>query len=229
MALDGPYTVDDLLRMTGYKPRRKPAWLEQLDARPEPAGGGAGQTETQGHGAKGPRRAKSAIRNPRSEMKRALRLLGVDPGTRRVGWGVIERTRDGALRLIHCGCIAPSPKLTLKERLRDIFAELEDVLRRTRPDAAALEETFAGVNMKSAIAMGEGRGIALLCLARAGVEVLELSPRSIKQAVTGTGAAGKARVAAMVAAQLGLSEPPTPEDITDALAAAIALARRVPQ
>jgi crossover junction endodeoxyribonuclease RuvC len=115
----------------------------------------------------------------------------------------------------------------LKERLRDIFAELERVLLRTRPHAAALEETFAGVNMKSAIAMGEGRGIALLCLARAGVEVLELSPRSIKQAVTGSGAAGKARVAAMVAAQLDLKKAPEPEDVTDALAAAIALARRV--
>jgi len=194
MALDGPYTMDDLLRMTGHKAKRKPAWREP----------------------------QSKIENRKSKM----RLLGIDPGTRRVGWGVVERAKDGALKLVNCGCIAPSPKLELKERLRDIFAELEQVLLRMRPHAAALEETFAGVNMKSAIAMGEGRGIALLCLARAGVAVLELSPRSIKQAVTGSGAAGKARVAAMVAAQLGLKKAPEPEDITDALAAAIALARR---
>ncbi|MGD0090964.1 MAG: crossover junction endodeoxyribonuclease RuvC [Planctomycetota bacterium] len=159
--------------------------------------------------------------------KSKIRFLGIDPGTRRVGWGVVAREKDGTLKLVNCGCIAPSPKLALKERLRDIFAELEEVLRRARPDAAALEETFAGVNMKSAIAMGEGRGIALLCLARAGVDVLELSPRSIKHAVTGSGAASKSRVAAMVAAQLSLKEAPEPEDITDALAAAIALARRM--
>jgi len=194
MALNGPYTMDDLLRMTGHKPKRKQARPAQ----------------------------QSKIENRKSKM----RLLGIDPGTRRVGWGVVERAQDGALKLLNCGCIAPASKLGLKERLRDIFAELEQVLLRTRPHVAALEETFAGVNMKSAIAMGEGRGIALLCLARAGVEVLELSPRSIKQAVTGSGAAGKARVAAMVAAQLSLKEAPKPEDITDALAAAIALARR---
>jgi len=81
--------------------------------------------------------------------------------------------------------------------------------------------------MKSAIAMGYGRGIALLSLARANLEVLELSPRSIKQSVTGSGAATKARVAAMVAAQLGLKKAPTPEDVTDALAAAIALSQRI--
>ena len=195
MALDGPYTLNDLLRLTGHKAKRQPAWREP----------------------------QSKIKNQKSK----IRLLGIDPGTRRVGWGVVERDQDGALKLVNCGCIAPSPKLGLKERLRDIFAELEQVLLRMRPHAAALEETFAGVNMKSAIAMGEGRGIALLCLARAGMEVLELSPRSIKQAVAGSGAAGKARVAAMVTAQLGLRKAPEPEDITDALAAAIALARRV--
>jgi len=81
--------------------------------------------------------------------------------------------------------------------------------------------------MKSAIAMGEGRGVALLCLARANLDVLELSPRSIKRSVTGSGAASKAHVASLVCAQLGLKKAPQPEDVTDALAAAIALARKV--
>ena len=92
---------------------------------------------------------------------------------------------------------------------------------------ARLEETFAGVNMKSAIAMGEGRGIALLALARCALQVLELSPRSIKQAVAGSGAATKARVAQMVTARLQLKKAPKSEDVTDALAAALALAQRM--
>lgn len=195
MALDGPYTLDDLLVMTGHKPKRI--------------------------------RLLPLTRNRKPET-RNLRLLGIDPGTRFVGWGLVERSaRDGSLRLIDCGCIAPPANMELKDRLVAIFAELEEIITRLRPDAAALEETFAGVNMKSAIAMGEGRGIALLCLARAKLNILELAPRSIKQAVTGSGAASKPRVAAMVCAQLGLKKAPGPEDVTDALAAAIALARRV--
>lgn len=198
MALDGPYTIDDLLAMTGR--RRKPLPVLLADAPRQPA----------------------ALR------RKTLRLLGIDPGTRCVGWGVIEcRLSDRRLKLLDCGCIRPSLKLDLKERLCEIFSELEEIIQRARPDAAALEETFAGVNMRSAIAMGEGRGIALLALARAKLHVLELAPRSIKHAVTGSGAAGKAHVAALVASQLDLPRPPRPEDITDALAAAIALARRV--
>jgi crossover junction endodeoxyribonuclease RuvC len=196
MALDGPYTLDDLLRMTGKKTAPKGLRLPRVVLRAQTRGG-------------------------------ALRLVGVDPGTRRVGWGVVERVAGNALRLVACGCIAPAAKLPLKDRLRVIFEELEAVLKRTRPDAAALEETFAGVNMKSAIAMGEGRGVALLALARADLDVLELAPRAIKQAVTGTGAAGKTRVAAMVTAHLGLKKTPRPADVTDALAAAITLAQRV--
>jgi len=205
MALDGPYTLDDLLVMTGGSKRKKSAGANVPAVLKIPES-----------------RSRSRPR-PRS---RALRLVGIDPGTRHVGWGVIECAPDSTLKLIDCGCISPSEKLPLKDRLKVIFAGLEDVLRRTKPDAGALEETFAGVNMKSAIAMGEGRGIALLCLARANLEVLELAPRSIKRAVTGSGASGKAHVAALVCAQLGLKRAPEPEDITDALAAAIALARR---
>jgi len=196
MALDGPYTLDDLLVMTGHKPKR---------ARPLPP----------------------LIRHAKTETKN-LRLLGIDPGTRFVGWGIIEKSaRDGSVRLIDCGCISPSTKLELKDRLVEIFAELEEIIVRLKPDAAALEETFAGVNMKSAIAMGEGRGIALLCLARAKLEILEIAPRSIKQAVAGNGGASKFQVASMVCAQLNLKRAPEPEDVTDALAAALALARRV--
>ena len=198
MALDGPYTIDDLLAMTGQKPRKAAPVLR------------AGVVTLPGTRA------------------RNMRLLGIDPGTRCVGWGVVEVcAKSGTLSLFDCGYIAPGNALELRVRLREIFAELEEIITRIRPDAAALEETFAGVNMKSAIAMGEGRGVALLALARADLDVLELSPRSIKKAVTGSGASSKTQVATMVAAQLNIKKAPQPEDVTDALAAAIALARRL--
>ena len=142
------------------------------------------------------------------------------------GWGIVEAS-GSSLRLIDCGVFSASPKLPLSARLEQIFAAYEQLLLMHRPAAAALEETFAGVNPKSAIAMGQGRGVALLALARADVPVLELSPAEIKKAVTGNGAAGKDLVARMVCARLNLKETPRPADATDALAAAIALAHRV--
>ncbi|MFH0939137.1 MAG: crossover junction endodeoxyribonuclease RuvC [Planctomycetota bacterium] len=212
MTLDGPYTLDDLPAMIGHKHAKSRRF--RFDSGKSIITGDSAPLSG----------LKSSVVTRRAS---SLRLLGIDPGTRCVGWGLIEyNVRDQSLHLLNCGCIKPSSKLELKGRLCDIFSELETIIRRGRPDVAALEETFAGSNMKSAIAMGEGRGIALLCLARAKLEVLELSPRSIKQAVTGYGAASKQQVAAMVAAQLNLAKPPEPEDVTDALAAAIALSRR---
>lgn len=155
------------------------------------------------------------------------KLLGIDPGTRNAGWGVIEISGT-SLRLIACGVLKASPKASLAQRLELIFAGYETLLIQHAPAAAALEETFAGVNPKSAIAMGEGRGVALLALSRGNVPVLELSPAEIKKAVTGNGAACKDQVARMVCARLCLAEVPRPADATDALAAAIALAHRIP-
>jgi len=193
MALDGPYTLDDLLVMTGHK-------------------------------------KKKCVEAPvfAGSRSRTMRLIGIDPGTRCVGWGVIElRASDNSLLMVDCGCIRPGDRLEMKDRLCGIFSELEEIIARLKPDAAALEETFAGVDMKAAIAMGQGRGIAMLCLARAKLQILEISPRSIKKAVTGNGGSSKECVARMVCAQLNLKKTPEPEDITDALAAAITLARRV--
>ncbi|MEI6232791.1 MAG: crossover junction endodeoxyribonuclease RuvC [Planctomycetota bacterium] len=202
MALDGPYSIDDLVAMTGGRSKSASKKLDQL----------------------------KHFENVRANLRgtTSVRLIGVDPGTRFVGWGVIDYDlKTSTLKPVDFGCIAPGEKLPLKDRLRGIFEELESILARTKPQFSALEETFAGVNMKSAIAMGYGRGIALLGLARANLDVLELSPRSIKQAVTGSGAAGKARVSMMVMSRLGLTKTPKTEDVTDALAAAIALSQHI--
>jgi len=194
MALDGPYTVEDLLRMTGHRSSKEP----------------------------------SATAVAKRAPAKTQRIIGVDPGTRVVGYGVIEHNPlTNTLKWIAHGTLEPSKTLPLPQRLQCIFEELEEVIARTKPDVAAIEETFAGINMKSAIAMGEGRGVALLALARAKLDIAEISPRSIKKAVTGSGASGKEHVAAMVCATLGLREIPKPEDTTDALACAIALARRM--
>jgi len=202
MALDGPMTLDDLMIMTGGAKKSAHQKLEWL--------------------------ARMATQRLRKDRPSSARLIGIDPGTRFVGWGVLDcDLRSRVLTLVDCGCISPGVKLPLKDRLCGIFEALENIIERTKPGYAALEETFAGVNMKSAIAMGEGRGIALLCLARANLEILEISPRSIKQAVTGSGAAAKGRVALMVASRLGLKKAPEPEDVTDALAAAIALSQHI--
>ena len=156
---------------------------------------------------------------------RPLRLLGIDPGTRLAGWGVVEM-RGSRLVLVACGVLRPTRRVALAERLAQLFAGYEGVLRKYRPRMAALEETFAGRNLRSAIALGEGRGVALLALARAGLEVAEFAPARIKLAVTGRGNASKLLVAKLVCARLGLARPPRPADITDALAAAITLAQR---
>ena len=153
--------------------------------------------------------------------------MGVDPGTVRVGWGVIRKT-GSTLNIVDCGAIQVSAKKSIEFRLAEIYDGLEEVVATHRPVGAALEETFAGKNMKAAISMGQGRGVALLALVRGKVPVLPLSPNEIKKAVTGQGHADKLLVARMVCARLQLKELPQPADATDALAAAIALAHRLP-
>ena len=155
-------------------------------------------------------------------------LLGVDPGTVRVGWGVLKATGT-ALELLDCGAIQTPAKKNIEFRLEKIFEGLEAVIQQYHPIGAALEETFAGQNMKAAISMGQGRGVALLALVRGKVPILPLSPNEIKKAVTGQGHADKQLVARMVCARLKLAEVPEPADITDALAAAIALSHRLPR
>lgn len=162
------------------------------------------------------------LRTP-AEKRGPERLLGIDPGTVAVGWGAIEKDGD-RLRLIDCGVLRAAPRRPLPERLRTIFAGLEEVTARIAPDRAGLEEAFAGVNAKAALSMGEGRGVALLALARAGIPIRSFSPTHVKKAVTGSGGAAKHQVAVMVAAVLNLPEPPRPADVTDALAVALALA-----
>ena len=154
----------------------------------------------------------------------SLRVLGIDPGTRVLGFGLIA-ARGGDMRALEYGVLRGG-RGELPGRLERIFAGLEAVLRRTRPDRIAIERVFIDKDPRAAIALGEGRGVALLAAARCGAEIVEITPAEAKKSVAGHGAATKAQVQRMVQLQLGLARPPAPADASDALALAICAAMR---
>ena len=152
-----------------------------------------------------------------------MRVLGIDCGTERTGYGVIES--DGRThRLIAAGVVRTRPRDPLPRRLLEIARGLRDVVREHSPEAAAVEGVFYAVNVKTALKLAHTRGAALLTLAEAGLECAEYSPLEIKTSVVGYGRADKRQVQLMVASLLGLSEPVASEDASDALAAAICYA-----
>ena len=149
-----------------------------------------------------------------------MRVLGIDCGTERTGYGVIDS--DGRIhRMVVAGCIKTSPREPLEARLVSIAGELRAVLRDHRPDAAAVEEVFFAANARSALRLSHVRGVALLIAAEAAVQVAEYSALEIKMSVVGYGRAEKTQVQLMVASLLRLDAPLKSEDASDALAVAI--------
>lgn len=126
-----------------------------------------------------------------------MRILGIDPGLLRTGWGIIEAS-GSRLRYIECGVIRVDAKQQMAARLADLALELERVVSRFSPDAAAVEETFVNTNPKSALVLGQARGIALMAPARLGVVVAEYPANTIKKSVVGAGHADKDQVVAMI-------------------------------
>jgi crossover junction endodeoxyribonuclease RuvC len=153
-------------------------------------------------------------------MNTPIRILGLDPGLRRTGWGVIAC--EGA-RLSHVahGVIAPNDKLPFAERLRVLFVEIEAVIAAHAPHEAAVEETFMNTNAQSALKLGHARAMALVVPARAGLPVAEYAAKVVKKAVVGTGGADKDQVGWMIARLLPAAGK-TASDSADALAVAIA-------
>lgn len=147
------------------------------------------------------------------------RILGIDPGTRHVGYGVIE-TRGNALAFIAGGCIKAG-RGEVCDRLVEIHRALQTVIREHTPGVAAIETVFAGENIGTAIAIGEARGVAMLSAAELGLEVAGYEPAVVKRAVAGNGRAGKEQVQEMVRVLLGLSSAPETDHEADALALAI--------
>lgn len=150
-----------------------------------------------------------------------MRVLGIDCGTEYSGYGVVELIASGQLQCITCGAIRLSARDSMPLRLERIFDHLSEIIRTHRPERVAIEDVFYALNVKSALKLGQVRGVAMLAAACAGLEIAEYAPLSIKSAVVGYGKAEKRQVQQMVMRLLRLNEIPEPADAADALAIAI--------
>ncbi len=150
-----------------------------------------------------------------------MRVLGIDCGGEYTGYGVVEMDARGRLCCLTCGAIKLSPREVLPKRLSRIFTQLGEIIVRHQPDEVAIEDVFYALNVKSALKLGQVRGVAMLAASTAGLEVAEYSPLTIKSSVVGYGRAEKQQVQHMVTRLLELAAPPEPMDASDALAIAI--------
>jgi crossover junction endodeoxyribonuclease RuvC len=149
-----------------------------------------------------------------------MRVLGIDPGSQTMGWGVVEG--DGRrYSLVAYGSVRAPSSLKFSSRLLRMCEGLEEVIAAHQPDACAIEHSFLATNVKVSMKLGQVRGVVLLVAERAGLEIHEYSPRSIKQTVVGYGNAEKHQVQEMVRLLLALKSVPSPHDAADALAVAI--------
>jgi len=150
-----------------------------------------------------------------------MRVLGIDCGTEYTGYGVVKMHDDGKLQCLDCGAIKLSPRDSMAARLATIFNRLSALIAEHQPSQVAIEDIFYALNVKSALKLGQVRGVAMLAASSVGLAVVEYSPLSIKSAVVGYGKAEKVQVQHMVTRLLNLTEVPEPADAADALAIAI--------
>ncbi|HET7474284.1 MAG TPA: crossover junction endodeoxyribonuclease RuvC [Candidatus Limnocylindrales bacterium] len=155
-------------------------------------------------------------------------ILGVDPGTAALGYGIVERT-GSRLRAVDHGVIVTSPDLPLGERLLAIHSGLAELVATHAPGVVAVERLYFSRNAQTAMAVGHARGVVLLAAAEARVPVREATPNEVKVAVAGYGAADKEQVGRMVALVLGMAAVPSPDDAADALAIAVCIANGLGQ
>jgi len=150
-----------------------------------------------------------------------MRVLGIDCGTEYTGYGVVELRDDTSLLCLDCGAIKLSTRAPMSARLAIIFDRLSALIAAHQPENVAIEDVFYALNVKSALKLGQVRGVAMLAASVAGLVVAEYAPLTIKSAVVGYGRAEKAQVQLMVARLLRLEQIPEPPDAADALAIAI--------
>jgi crossover junction endodeoxyribonuclease RuvC len=147
-------------------------------------------------------------------------ILGFDPGFADTGWGVISKNNNN-IEFIATGSIQTSKKLDFSERLQIIYHEANKIIKKYKPDIVGVEKLFFAKNVKTALDVGQARGVLLLAITENEKEILEFTPLQIKQAVCGNGQAAKRQVGLMVKTILGLEAVPKPDDAADALAVAI--------
>ncbi len=148
-------------------------------------------------------------------------VLGIDPGTATTGYGLVCDQPDGSLRMVDYGTILTPAGEPAHQRLAMLYQRMKEILLLHRPDSVAVEKLFFQKNVSTALAVGQARGVVLLSIAEAGLDVFEYTPNEVKQAVAGYGAAQKRQVQEMVRILLALQEFPRPDDAADALAIAI--------
>jgi len=148
-----------------------------------------------------------------------MRVIGIDPGTAITGWGVVELT-NGVLKPIEFGCIKTTTGESKAERLKKIYDDLLAVISAMKPDAMAIEKIFFNINVKTALSVGQARGVCLLAAAVAGLPTYEYNTSEVKNIITGYGRSTKSEVATRVKELLQLVVIPKPDDVTDALAIA---------
>lgn len=149
-----------------------------------------------------------------------MRILGIDPGTIAMGYGVVEDEGD-SLKMVDCGVLTSSSRISIAKRLHTFYQRLMELLSLHEPSEVAVEEPFMAKNARSALAVGRAQAIAILAAANKGIPVYSYTPAQIKQTVAGYGGSGKEQVQEMVRIQLGLPQLPQPADAADALAVAL--------
>ena len=150
-----------------------------------------------------------------------MRIIGIDPGTGILGFGVIDVLRSNKVKLVTAGVITTPAHTPIEERLEEIFDGLTDIIAETKPDVMSIEKLFFSRNVTTAISVAQARGVAILTGQKAGLPISEYTPNEIKLTVAGYGKADKKQVQEMVRVFLNLQEAPKPDDCADALAAAI--------
>jgi crossover junction endodeoxyribonuclease RuvC len=154
-------------------------------------------------------------------------VLGIDPGSAHTGYGVVL-SRGRTLAALDGGVIRTVPEAPLERRLVQIHDRVGGLIEEHRPQALAVEQLYFGRNVRTAFAVGQARGVVLLCAGEAGVPCFSYTPQAVKQSVCGSGGAGKQQVQRMVGSLLSLAEPPRPDHAADALAVAICHANGAP-
>lgn len=149
-----------------------------------------------------------------------MRIIGIDPGTGILGFGVID-AKHGKTTLVEAGVIRTDAHTPLPDRLSEIYDGLSEIIKQTQPEVMAIEKLFFAQNVTTAMSVAHARGVAMLTGKQANLQIEEYTPLQIKQTMTGYGRASKKQIQEMVRLQLGLAEPPKPDDCADGLAAAI--------
>jgi crossover junction endodeoxyribonuclease RuvC len=150
-----------------------------------------------------------------------MRIIGIDPGTGILGFGVIEVSKSGKTQMVDAGVIRTPVKEDDAVRLQTIYDELTDIIAEAKPEQMAIEKLFFSQNVTTAMTVAQARGVVLLCGMQSELKIAEYTPQQIKQALTGYGKADKKQMQEMVRVILGLKDVPKPDDCADALAAAI--------